>query len=94
VLAAQGTTVRFGDILIVRSGYGKALAQTTAAQRAGLPRGLPPGLVGVDQGDAVLRWIWEHFAAVAGDQPAFECWREFHFSFFSFVLPKRAFARW
>lgn len=29
---------------------------------------------GVAQSLDVLRWIWDHFAAVAGDQPSFECW--------------------
>jgi len=30
-------------------------------------------MVGVDANEEVARWIWENFAAVAGDQPAFEC---------------------
>jgi len=29
---------------------------------------------GVEQSEDVLRWVWENFSAVAGDQPAFECW--------------------
>lgn len=36
---------------------------------------LPPTFSGVEQSEDVLRWIWENFSAVAGDQPSFECWR-------------------
>ena len=36
---------------------------------------LPPTFLGVEQSEDVLRWIWENFSAVAGDQPSFECWR-------------------
>lgn len=34
----------------------------------------PPNFGGVEQTDDMLRWIWENFSAVAGDQPAFEQW--------------------
>jgi hypothetical protein len=37
---------------------------------------IPPGLSGVEQSEEMLEWIWDHFSAVAGDQPPFECWRE------------------
>lgn len=36
----------------------------------------PPGFVGVEQSEQVLQWVWENFAAVAGDHPSFEAWRE------------------
>lgn len=35
----------------------------------------PPNLSGVEQSEDMMEWIWDHFSAVAGDQPAFECWR-------------------
>ena len=35
---------------------------------------VPHRFGGVAQDEAVLRWIWDHFSAVAGDQPSFECW--------------------
>lgn len=38
---------------------------------------VPPHLSGVEQSEDLLAWIWENFSAVAGDQPSFECWREF-----------------
>ena len=37
----------------------------------------PPNFAGVEQSEAMLEWIWSNFSAVAGDQPAFECWRTF-----------------
>jgi len=36
---------------------------------------MPPVFSGVEQSEEMLRWIWENFSAVAGDQPSFECWR-------------------
>jgi hypothetical protein len=73
--------VRFGDVLIVRTGYGQALKAAAAADtpeaRADMARrGAADGMVGVDACEEVARWIWENFAAVAGDQPGFECARE------------------
>lgn len=35
---------------------------------------VPPRFGGVAQDERILRWIWTNFAAVAGDQPSFECW--------------------
>jgi hypothetical protein len=75
VLAAQGTEPRFGDVLIVRTGYGPALA-AARARGDGAQDIMARGMVGVDANEEVARWIWENFSAVAGDQPAFECGRE------------------
>ena len=41
-----------------------------------LSKALPPSFGGVEQSEDMLEWIWNHFSAVAGDQPSFECWRE------------------
>lgn len=35
---------------------------------------MPHRFGGVEQDEAVLRWIWDNFSAVAGDQPSFEVW--------------------
>jgi hypothetical protein len=35
---------------------------------------VPHHFGGVVQSEDMLRWIWDNFAAVAGDQPSFECW--------------------
>jgi len=76
-LEAQGTQVKFGDILIVRSGYMDAYSKMDRQDIEALMKKLPPSFTGVQQGEDVLQWIWENFSAVAGDQPSFECWRKF-----------------
>jgi hypothetical protein len=57
-----------------------AYAQKTTEEIMELAKAQPPGLAGVEQSEEMLQWIWENFAAVAGDHPSFECWpsqREF-----------------
>ncbi|RMD39904.1 hypothetical protein DV735_g5225, partial [Chaetothyriales sp. CBS 134920] len=73
-LAYQGTELRFGDILIVRSGFFPAYRALTPDQLTALQDILSPGLGGVEQSDEVLEWIWNNFSAVAGDHPSFERW--------------------
>ncbi|RMD41679.1 hypothetical protein DV735_g3455, partial [Chaetothyriales sp. CBS 134920] len=73
-LAYQGTQIRYGDILIVRSGFFGAWRALTAEQRAALQEARSPSLGGVEQSDEVLRWIWDNFSAVAADHPSFERW--------------------
>lgn len=68
------TTPRFGDILIVRSGFFQSYHALSAAELAAVAAKTPPGLGGVEQSDAVLRWIWDNFSAVASDHPSFERW--------------------
>jgi hypothetical protein len=46
----------------------------------------PPTFSGVEQSEEMLKWIWENFSAVAGDQPSFECWRISLFRFLSTPL--------
>jgi len=70
----DGGDIRIGDILFVRSGFGKAYAALTAAERIALAAA-PPGYIGVDQSAEMTAWIHDsYFAAVAGDQPGFESW--------------------
>lgn len=73
-LKHQGTEVRFGDILIVRSGWFPAFYELEKPQLEALQKQHPPGLGGVEQSDEVLKWIWENFSAVASDHPSFERW--------------------
>jgi hypothetical protein len=62
----------------VRTGYGRALAEAGGPDARGaiFRDALAKGVIGVDATEEVARWIWENFAAVAGDQPGFECARE------------------
>ncbi|KAI9844280.1 MAG: hypothetical protein M1837_005690 [Sclerophora amabilis] len=74
VAEAQGTEIRFGDILIIRSGFIAARNEKGHDELVSLSKVDPPQLSGVEQSEEVLKWIWENFSAVAGDQPSFECW--------------------
>ena len=74
VLKSQGTEVKWGDILIVRSGFFPAFHKLTGKELGVLQKQHPPGLGGVEQSDEVLEWIWNHFSAVASDHPSFERW--------------------
>lgn len=73
----NNTQPKFGDILIVRSGFFKEYYRMVDQEPAELDRLTnmsPPGLGGVEQSDEVLKWIWDHFSAVASDHPSFERW--------------------
>ncbi|KAI4745977.1 hypothetical protein E4T50_03717 [Aureobasidium sp. EXF-12298] len=70
----EGVDIKFGDILIIRSGYMAQYYKRSRDDIAALSKILPPTFLGVEQSEEVLRWIWDNFSAVAGDQPSFECW--------------------
>lgn len=74
VLKSQGTDVKFGDVLIIRSGFMKAYHALSIDDIVKLQGMHPPNLGGVEQSDAVLNWIWDNFSAVAADHPSFEQW--------------------
>jgi len=68
----QGTTLKLGDILIVRTGYTEDLGAANGEEQGKLlGTGRSAGIAGnVDS----ARWFWNHhFAAVAGDAIGFEC---------------------
>ena len=74
VAVAQGTELRPGDILLVRSGFVKWYNEATEEERKG---GTVNGTawVGVEGNKESVEWFWDHhFAAVAGDANAFELW--------------------
>ncbi|ROT42129.1 hypothetical protein SODALDRAFT_318871 [Sodiomyces alkalinus F11] len=73
-LKAQGTEVRFGDILFTRTGYMVSHAQKSTSDLAALQKSEPHTLGGLQPSLPALRWLWHNFSAIAGDQPAFECW--------------------
>jgi hypothetical protein len=102
VAESQGTEIRFGDILFIRSGtlsppvtpsfppiifefqetndkrklgYTAALNELGDEELSKYKDVLPPRFSGVEQSEEMVEWIWNHFSAVAGDQPSFECWR-------------------
>ncbi|KAI4863242.1 hypothetical protein F4820DRAFT_427740 [Hypoxylon rubiginosum] len=73
-LAAQNTTVRFGDILFIRSGFMATHATKPRAAILAHQSVVPHHFGGVERSEPMLRWLWDRFAAVAGDQPSFESW--------------------
>ncbi|KAI5242772.1 hypothetical protein E4T42_07583 [Aureobasidium subglaciale] len=70
----EGVELKFGDILIIRSGYIAQYNNSSREDLEALSKIMPPTFLGVEQSEEMLRWIWENFSAVAGDQPSFECW--------------------
>ncbi|OLN82140.1 hypothetical protein CCHL11_07662 [Colletotrichum chlorophyti] len=73
-LKTQGTEVKFGDILLTRTGFTATHAAKSPSELERFRAASPQVFGGVAQSEEALRWIWENFSAVAGDQPAFECW--------------------
>ncbi|KAF6823004.1 hypothetical protein CMUS01_10862 [Colletotrichum musicola] len=73
-LEAQGTEVKFGDILFTRTGFMASHASKSPSDLDTYRLATPQVFGGVAQSEDTLRWVWDNFAAVAGDQPAFECW--------------------
>lgn len=73
----EGVEIKFGDVLFVRSGWMAAFNHMQRSELIELRKATPPGFIGVEQSEEVLEWVWEHFSAVAGDHPSFECWREY-----------------
>ncbi|KAF1352126.1 hypothetical protein BDV97DRAFT_348816 [Delphinella strobiligena] len=70
----EGVEIKFGDILIIRSGYTTQYATKTHSDLEALTKTNPPPYFGVEQSLPMLHWIWSNFSAVAGDHPSFECW--------------------
>jgi hypothetical protein len=75
VAASQNIAFQRGDILFIRSGYGKAFSSLGNEEARSLVTQAAPPAIGVESAEATLEWIWETgFAAVAGDMPSFEAW--------------------
>jgi kynurenine formamidase len=72
-LAAQGTTVEVGDVLLLRTGWTAWYRSLDENARRALPGSFAaPGL---RPGTDMLRWLWDHHvAAVGADNPALEIW--------------------
>lgn len=70
----QGTEVRFGDILIIRSGYMVAYYKMSKEDLEAARTKVPLTFTGVQQSEEMMEFLWENFSAAAGDHPSFECW--------------------
>ncbi|KAF8514696.1 hypothetical protein BU17DRAFT_94208 [Hysterangium stoloniferum] len=70
----QGVEFRQGDILLLRMGFMQKFMGGSDADRAALA-GDTPKYAGLKQGLEMKEFLWNtHFAAVASDMPALECW--------------------
>ncbi|KAK7948064.1 uncharacterized protein PG986_008950, partial [Apiospora aurea] len=70
-LADQGTTIKQGDILLVRSGYVKRHNESTEAECKAGTQGA--NSIGVAPCEETVRWLYGyHLAAVGGDTIGFE----------------------
>ena len=67
----QGTEFKFGDVLIVRSGFTEDLGGMNAEEQEQAMS--THKCIGVEGSEEVAKWVWNHhFASVAGDAIAFE----------------------
>jgi hypothetical protein len=74
---SQGGHVRPGDILLLRTGWTEDYHTRSSSQNAALAtrEGDAQKLVGVHADDDMVAFLHDcWFAAVGGDQPAWECW--------------------
>jgi kynurenine formamidase len=72
-LAAQGSIVEPGDILLVRTGWVSWYRTLDTDERAQLASTTISPSVGLQPGEAVASMLWDlHVAAVAADNPALE----------------------
>ncbi|KAF2851469.1 hypothetical protein T440DRAFT_394807 [Plenodomus tracheiphilus IPT5] len=70
----QGTKVRQGDILMIRSGYVRWHDGANEADRKSGTRDNSVA-IGLQANEKTVRWLYDqHFAAVVGDTVAFEAW--------------------
>lgn len=73
----QGVEHRYGDILLIRTGWIETYEKMTQAERVKLTqvRGFDHTFVGVDQTEEAADFLHDnYFSVVASDAPAFEAW--------------------
>lgn len=72
VLEWQSTEVRFGDILLIRTGSTQAYEKLSEAGRQEMSQANM--LSGIEQSEEMLEWIWNNFSAIAADNVGIERW--------------------
>jgi kynurenine formamidase len=69
ILREQKAVVEEGDILLIRTGYLRALAKLSKEEQRELKRAWP----GLSAGEATARWLWDRRVSLVGaDNPAVE----------------------
>lgn len=70
---AQGTSIRPGDIVLIRFGWVQWYRTTTVEERRRLSA--TPVHPGLDQSEDILEWLWDNrISMLATDNFAVECW--------------------
>lgn len=70
----QGTEIKFGDILIIRSGYMAAYNALTRPEIEKMRAKQPLTFTGIEQSDEMMEFLWTNFSAAGGDHPSLEAW--------------------
>ena len=70
----QGTEIKFGDVLIIRSGYMHAYNQLSRAEIEKQRQKQPLTFTGIEQSDEMMQFLWSNFSAAGGDHPSLEAW--------------------
>ncbi|KIW19192.1 hypothetical protein PV08_03486 [Exophiala spinifera] len=72
IIKESNIALRAGDIFILRTGFVEVYSKLDTASRTEYSSS--HAFPGLGQSKKVAKWLWEQqFAAVAGDNPAFEC---------------------
>jgi hypothetical protein len=70
----QGTGIKFGDVLIIRSGYMHTYNQLSRAEIEKIRAKQPLTFTGIEQSDDMMEFLWSNFSAAGGDHPSLEAW--------------------
>lgn len=70
----QGTEIKFGDILLIRSGYMDAYNKLSRSEIESHRSKQPLTFTGVEQSEDMMEFLWTNFSAAGGDHPSFEAW--------------------
>lgn len=74
-VAQNNTTIGPGDIIFIRSGYGRAYDRLSDAERQALADNPAPPAIGLESSESILRWLWNKSpSAIAGDTTSIEAW--------------------
>ena len=74
-LAAQGTTLEPGDVLLMRTGWVGWYAALDMDTRTRISDRTQMAAPGLPPGEATARFLWDlHIAAIGADNPAVEIW--------------------
>ncbi|KAF7187797.1 hypothetical protein HII31_10697 [Pseudocercospora fuligena] len=74
VARSQGTEIKFGDLLFVRSGYLDAYNKLSRPEIETLRAKQPLTFTGVEQSEDMMEFMWNNFSACAADHPSWEAW--------------------